>query len=398
MDWNLNTPSEWDWENLAMYSSKEIEVAKNLQFSSHESQENVVVDNVDFSFSASADSSSKETIKSTFRGFDDLPRDFLDKDDSSWIGENGSFSNMVEEASVLSGEAMIGLKLGRHASTSISSSKMATTSVSLFPTSSPMIKRSRASYLSSQSPRCQVEGCNLDLSSSKDYHRRHRICANHSKSPKVIVAGMERRFCQQCSRFHDLSEFDDRKRSCRRRLSAHNARRRRPQSEEIQFSSTRLSSSMSSDRRPQMNFLLNRASIPRRDSAPPESSCDFKGEESFLGLAKGGGVDVLPPNGALHFGSERFMPRSMSHNGIDATPNSMLSGDVRHAFSLLSTSSWPSNWPEEASSFDQFGQSNSISLSQPGMPLELQNTTNTTQLQTFHSFRSPRELERFYSN
>lgn len=200
MDWNLNTPSEWDWENLAMYSSKEIEVAKNLQFSSHESQENVVVDNVDFSFSASADSSSKETIKSTFRGFDDLPRDFLDKDDSSWIGENGSFSNMVEEASVLSGEAMIGLKLGRHASTSISSSKMATTSVSLFPTSSPMIKRSRASYLSSQSPRCQVEGCNLDLSSSKDYHRRHRICANHSKSPKVIVAGMERRFCQQCSR------------------------------------------------------------------------------------------------------------------------------------------------------------------------------------------------------
>ncbi|CAH1432552.1 unnamed protein product [Lactuca virosa] len=384
MDWNLNTPSEWDWENLAMYSSKEIEVAKNLQFSSHESQENVVVHNVDFSFSASADSSSKETIKSTFRGFDDLPRDFLEKDDSSWIGENGSFSNMVEEASVLSGEAMIGLKLGRHASTSSSSSKTATTSVSLFPTSSPMIKRSRASYLSSQSPRCQVEGCNLDLSSSKDYHRRHRICANHSKSPKVIVAGME--------------QFDDRKRSCRRRLSAHNARRRRPQSEEIQFSSTRLSSSMSSDRRPQMNFLLNRASIPRRDSAPPESSCDFKGEESFLGLAKSGGVDVLPPNGALHFGSERFMPRSMSHNGIDTTPNSMLSGDARHAFSLLSTSSWPSNWPEEASSFDQFGQSNSISLSQPGMPLELQNTTNTTQLQTFHSFRSPREFERFYSN
>ncbi|CAI9298076.1 unnamed protein product [Lactuca saligna] len=385
MDWNLNTPSEWDWENLAMYSSKEIEVAKNLQFSSHESQENVVVNNVDFSFSASADSSSKETIKSTFRGFDDLPRDFLEKDDSSWIGENGSFSNMVEEASVLSGEAMIGLKLGRHASTSSSSSKTATTSVSLFPTSSPMIKRSRASYLSSQSPRCQVEGCNLDLSSSKDYHRRHRICANHSKSPKVVVAGME--------------QFDDRKRSCRRRLSAHNARRRRPQSEEIQFSSTRLSSSMSCDRRPQMNFLLNRASIPRRDSAPPEiSSCDFKREESLLGLAKGGGVDVLPPNGALHFGSERLMSRSMSHNGIDATPNSMLSGDVRHAFSLLSTSSWPSNWPEEASSFDQFEQSNSISLSQPGMPLELQNTTNATQLQNFHSFRSPREFERFYSN
>ncbi|KAI3772167.1 hypothetical protein L6452_03348 [Arctium lappa] len=401
MEWNLNTPTEWDWENLAIYSSKEIEVTKNLQLSSHESQEHEPVDNVDFSFSASQDSSSKETIK-TFGVFDDLPKSFLEKGESSWVGDqNGSFSNMVEEASVLSGEAMIGLKLGRHASSSSSINKTGTTSVPLFPTTSPMIKRSRASYLSSQSPRCQVEGCNLDLSSAKDYHRRHRICANHSKSPKVIVAGMERRFCQQCSRFHDLSEFDDRKRSCRRRLSAHNARRRRPQSEDIQFSSTRMSTSIC-DRRPQMNFLLNRTSIPNLDSTvPPESCCNFKGEESLLGLAKDGGIDVLPTNGALHFGSERFMPRNMNHNGMDSTSNSILSGDVRHAFSLLSTSSWSSNWPEEPpSSFDQFAHGNSISLGQPGMPLNLQNstTTSSTHLQDFHSFRSPHEFERFYSN
>ncbi|XP_024968393.1 squamosa promoter-binding-like protein 12 [Cynara cardunculus var. scolymus] len=399
MDWNLNTPTEWDWENLAIYSSKEIEVTKNLQLSSHESQEHEPVDNVDFSFSASADSSSKETIK-TFGVFDDLHKSFLEKEEPSWVGENGRFSNMVEEASVFSGEAMIGLKLGRHGSSSSSNNKTATASVSLFPTTSPMIKRSRASYLSSQSPRCQVEGCNLDLSSAKDYHRRHRICANHSKSPKVVVAGMERRFCQQCSRFHDLSEFDDRKRSCRRRLSAHNARRRRPQSEDIQFSSTRMSSSIC-DRRPQMNFLLNRASIPIMDSTvPPESSCNFKGEESLLGLAKDGGIDVLPTNGALHFSSERFMPRNVNHNGMDSTSNPLLSGDVRHAFSLLSTSSWSSNWPDQASSFDQFAHGNStISLGQPGMPLNLQNTTSSsTHLQDFHSFRSPHEFERFYSN
>lgn len=181
-----------------MYSSsKEIEVPKNLQFSSQDN--NVVVDNVDFSFSASVNSSSKETIKG-FGAFDDLPKDFLEKEESSWVGENGRFSNMVEEASVLSGEAMIGLKLGRHGNTSTSNINTAMTSASSFPNSSPMIKRSRASYLSSHSPRCQVEGCNLDLASAKDYHRRHRICANHSKSPKVVVAGMERRFCQQCSR------------------------------------------------------------------------------------------------------------------------------------------------------------------------------------------------------
>lgn len=42
-----------------------------------------------------------------------------------------------------------------------------------------------------------------------------------------------RRFCQQCARFHAIHEFDDTKRSCRTRLSQHNARRRRkPDAEE----------------------------------------------------------------------------------------------------------------------------------------------------------------------
>lgn len=66
--------------------------------------------------------------------------------------------------------------------------------------SSIATKRSRVSHQKMQNPSCQVEGCNLDLTLAKNYHRRHRICENHSKSPKVIVAGIERRFCQQCSR------------------------------------------------------------------------------------------------------------------------------------------------------------------------------------------------------
>jgi hypothetical protein len=32
------------------------------------------------------------------------------------------------------------------------------------------------------------------------YHRKHRVCDIHSRSPKVIVAGLESRFCQQCRR------------------------------------------------------------------------------------------------------------------------------------------------------------------------------------------------------
>ncbi|CAL9151663.1 unnamed protein product [Musa hybrid cultivar] len=78
-----------------------------------------------------------------------------------------------------------------------------------------------------QPPRCQVEGCSVDLTGAKAYHCRHKVCGVHSKSPKVLVAGMEQRFCQQCSRFHQLPEFDQGKRSCRRRLACHNERRRR---------------------------------------------------------------------------------------------------------------------------------------------------------------------------
>ncbi|KAH1115863.1 hypothetical protein GYH30_057144 [Glycine max] len=76
-------------------------------------------------------------------------------------------------------------------------------------------------------PRCQVEGCHVALLNAKDYHRRHKVCEMHSKAPKVVVLGMEQRFCQQCSRFHVVSEFDDSKRSCRRRLAGHNERRRK---------------------------------------------------------------------------------------------------------------------------------------------------------------------------
>ncbi|KAK9289420.1 hypothetical protein L1049_007575 [Liquidambar formosana] len=79
-----------------------------------------------------------------------------------------------------------------------------------------------------QPPRCQVEGCKVDLSDAKAYYSRHKVCGMHSKSPKVIVGGLEQRFCQQCSRFHQLPEFDQGKRSCRRRLAGHNERRRKP--------------------------------------------------------------------------------------------------------------------------------------------------------------------------
>ncbi|KAG7036617.1 Squamosa promoter-binding-like protein 12, partial [Cucurbita argyrosperma subsp. argyrosperma] len=74
---------------------------------------------------------------------------------------------------------------------------------------------------------CQVEDCGADLSNAKDYHRRHKVCEMHSKASNALVANVMQRFCQQCSRFHVLQEFDEGKRSCRRRLAGHNKRRRK---------------------------------------------------------------------------------------------------------------------------------------------------------------------------
>lgn len=62
----------------------------------------------------------------------------------------------------------------------------------------------------------------------------------HAKAPKVVVLGLEQRFCQQCSRFHSVSEFDESKRSCRKRLAGHNERRRK--SSQDHYTNTRIPS------------------------------------------------------------------------------------------------------------------------------------------------------------
>ncbi|XP_045807774.1 squamosa promoter-binding-like protein 1 [Trifolium pratense] len=80
---------------------------------------------------------------------------------------------------------------------------------------------------------CQVEDCGADLSRGKDYHRRHKVCEMHSKASRALVGNAMQRFCQQCSRFHILQEFDEGKRSCRRRLAGHNKRRRKTNTEAV---------------------------------------------------------------------------------------------------------------------------------------------------------------------
>ncbi|KAI3784628.1 hypothetical protein L1987_43730 [Smallanthus sonchifolius] len=99
--------------------------------------------------------------------------------------------------------------------------------------SSPGSSKKQTAESSEQHVSCLVDGCRADLSGCRDYHRRHRVCETHSKTPVVTISGREQRFCQQCSRFHSLKEFDDVKRSCRKRLAGHNRRRRKPRPESM---------------------------------------------------------------------------------------------------------------------------------------------------------------------
>eukprot|EP00262_Sarcandra_glabra_P004572 TRINITY_DN15665_c3_g2_i2.p1 TRINITY_DN15665_c3_g2~~TRINITY_DN15665_c3_g2_i2.p1 ORF type:complete len:950 (-),score=169.80 TRINITY_DN15665_c3_g2_i2:156-3005(-) len=87
----------------------------------------------------------------------------------------------------------------------------------------------RAKFQGGNSSRsvCQVEDCGADLGTAKEYHRRHKVCEMHAKASSALVGNVMQRFCQQCSRFHLLQEFDEGKRSCRRRLAGHNKRRRK---------------------------------------------------------------------------------------------------------------------------------------------------------------------------
>ncbi|CAN1295187.1 Squamosa promoter-binding-like protein 2 [Linum perenne] len=102
-----------------------------------------------------------------------------------------SYSEGNPEGKLMS-EPLLGLKLGKRTyfedSSCVSNCKTSGAAASGAAASVPV------------NANVTVEGCSLDLSAAKDYHRKHRVCESHSKCPKVVVAGLERRFCQQCSR------------------------------------------------------------------------------------------------------------------------------------------------------------------------------------------------------
>ena len=69
-----------------------------------------------------------------------------------------------------------------------------------------------------------MEDCTRDVCELSTYHFRYRICNVHIRLPAFMRQGKLQRFCQQCGRCHELSEFEGNQRSCRAQLDRHNAR------------------------------------------------------------------------------------------------------------------------------------------------------------------------------
>ncbi|XP_075523936.1 LOW QUALITY PROTEIN: squamosa promoter-binding-like protein 3 [Primulina tabacum] len=379
MEWN----SKWDWENFGGFGWKANESPKKLHLADWMIVDDGEINGGSFNLSgggggsgaSGSDGGHGSSAKSSISASEDSStKDGMQTPDFRLMSSGNLDKKIDMKGTEICGtspplnslmEPLIGLKLGKRTyfESSGNGGNTKTTSLSVMPTSSSSTpKKTKSSGRNTPMPRCQVEDCNLELSMAKEYHRKHRVCDSHSKCPKVIVGGVERRFCQQCSRFHGLSEFDEKKRSCRRRLSDHNARRRKPQQEAIQFNSARLSSQFYGGRQ-QMSFLLNNTPI-LHSRTPTNSTWDSTCNPKFT-VTKGysfkpngyGGTDeqLLVPGPSIKFNmhgsntasflASKYLASEISNPGSKGALSSSQADtapEYNHALSLLSTNSWGS--------------------------------------------------------
>ncbi|URE24427.1 Squamosa promoter-binding-like protein [Musa troglodytarum] len=169
--------------------------------------------------------------------------------------------------------------------------------------------------------------CRSDV---KAYYYGHKVCGMHS--PKA-------------PRFHLLSEFDQGKRSCRRRLAGHNERRRKPPGT---FASCygRLASSFHEGPGRFKSFLVDfshpKFSSSTGDVWPTASAGDRVVTNECLGV-----LDA-PTHAALLHGTRPCYQGPLAGNfcsPVELPPGEVLAGlsNSSCALSLLSTHPWSSN-------------------------------------------------------
>uniref|UniRef100_A0A1J3I3G6 Squamosa promoter-binding-like protein 10 n=4 Tax=Noccaea caerulescens TaxID=107243 RepID=A0A1J3I3G6_NOCCA len=370
MDCNMRSPLPWDWENLIMSNPSktendkkqlstewEIERGEGIEsivpyFSSFERVKSGSATSfwhtaVSKSSQSTSINSSSPQVKRFKLGPESSPGDSCSNLD--FVQEKAS---ATLEVSVASAESDLCLKLGKRTYSEElwgrNNNDISAVSTKLLTPSVVARKKSKSCGQSMQVPRCQIDGCELDLSSAKDYHRKHRVCENHSKFPKVFVNGLERRFCQQCSRLHAVSEFDEKKRSCRKRLSHHNARRRKPQG---MFP---LNPERVYDRRQHTSMLWNGLSLNTRfeekyvwdttyDTKPTQSESGFtlsfqrgNASEEQLFASSSRSLSAFQTSGGCSAGKSNFQ---LHGKGVGEYSGGLHeSQDFYSALSLLSTS------------------------------------------------------------
>ncbi|TKW23278.1 hypothetical protein SEVIR_4G282500v4 [Setaria viridis] len=368
MNWDQKNSMVWDCENLAPSVPNEI-----VRHGSANSSGGTLTSSSELGHGSSK-SSISGSIDSPFGVGNSIEFNFAAverhvKD----MGKNGRVDDSRTSPSSMiafsHGEPSISLKLGKRAYVENVCGRQdnKSSAPSTVTSASTVVKKTKVSHQNVKNSYCQVEGCKVDLSSAKAYHRKHKVCEDHAKAPKVVVAGLERRFCQQCSRFHGLAEFDQNKRSCRRRLTHHNARRRKPQTDTISFNSSRLST-MFYDTSQQTNLFFSQPLFSQvRSNAL--SSWDNLGGFKFVETKhmsmhpmKTVGLDELPFSNlqistsvaaqtARHHNFDGLMPvkgtnTKVLNQGVEASTaasNSNGAPELGRALSLLSDGSWGSS-------------------------------------------------------
>lgn len=208
MELNAKSPFLWDWENWVMLNPKGSEAPKKLQLVESDIEGIEGFEGGSFYSSGGRSdggtgselgyASSSKSSKSA--SFDSSVQ--IKGNQFSLVNNSGTTrTSPTIESSAASGESLIALELGKRTYfEDVSGANNVRNSARTSVPGDSVAKKNKSSSVGAESPCCQVEGCNLDLSSAKDYHRKHRVCENHSKSPMVVINGLERRFCQQCSR------------------------------------------------------------------------------------------------------------------------------------------------------------------------------------------------------
>lgn len=230
MEWNGKHPLQWEWEDVVASGTKATENIKIWQPNESGTEAEVGMDSGSLykggcasggssggtgfdpgfawmsksSKSASMNSSSTEEMNFTkfpVEGCKVFPEDLSSQRDLASVELPGASPTL--DASICSGEPVLSLKLGKRSyfeEISDWSNPKASSLPPVAKSSDASAKITKFNCQNMPASCCQVEDCNIDLSSAKNYHRKHRVCESHSKSPKVVVNGVDRRFCQQCSR------------------------------------------------------------------------------------------------------------------------------------------------------------------------------------------------------